>query len=215
MTTTGSLPTKKASPDFPIQTFLADRWSPYGFTDRPVAEVELSSLFEAARWAASSYNEQPWTYFVATRSEPAEFERLLSCLVPSNQTWAKAAPVLVLGVVHLKFAKNHQDNRAAVHDLGLASANLVVEATSRGISVHQMIGILPDRARELYQIPLHSEAWTAMAIGYVANPADLPVGMRERDLAPRQRKPASQFVFTGAWDHPAHLTHRSSAPSGL
>lgn len=196
---------KQASPDYPIQHFLADRWSPYGFAERPVADADLSSLFEAARWAASSYNEQPWTYFVALRKNAAEFERLLSCLLPANQAWAKAAPVLVLGVVSQRFAKNHQENRAAVHDLGLASANLVLEATARGLSVHQMIGILPDRARELFQIPEHTEAWTAMAIGYRANAADLPDSLKERDLAPRQRKPLAQFVFAGDWGKPAVL----------
>lgn len=197
---------KQAAPDYPIQHFLSDRWSPYGFADRAVPDADLSSLFEAARWAASSYNEQPWTYFVALRKNAAEFERLLSCLLPANQAWAKAAPVLVLGVVSHRFAKNHQPNRAAVHDLGLASGNLVLEATARGLSVHQMIGILPDRARELYQIPEHSEAWTAMAIGYKANAADVPDSLRERDLTPRQRKPISQFVFTSAWGQSSPLT---------
>ncbi len=194
---------KNASPDHPIQKLIADRWSPYGFADRPVADADLSSLFEAARWAASSYNEQPWSYLVATQKTSGEFERLLSCLVPANQAWAKAAPVLVLGVVSLKFSKTKKDNRAAVHDLGLASANLVMEATARGLSIHQMIGILPDRARELYGIPEHAEAWTAMAIGYRANADELPEGLRERDLAPRQRKPISQFVFAAAWGQAA------------
>ncbi len=206
MTTTVTPPIKDASPDYPIHELLAERWSPYSFADRPVPAADLSSLFEAARWAASSYNEQPWSYMVAVRQTPAEFERLLSCLDPANQAWAKAAPVLVLGVVNLRFAQNHKENRAAVHDLGLASANLVMEATSRGLSVHQMIGILPYRARELYQIPEHSEAWTAMAIGYRANDAELPAGLRGRDLAPRQRKPISQFVFTGSWGQPSSVS---------
>jgi nitroreductase len=196
---------KKAVTDYPIQTALAERWSPYGFEDRPVLEADLCSLFEAARWAASSYNEQPWNYLVAARKNSTEFERLLSCLVESNQAWAKAAPVLALGVVSLRFAKNSKDNRAAVHDLGLASANLVVEATARGLSVHQMIGILPDKAREIYEIPEHYEAWTAMAIGYKADPAKLPEALKERDLAPRQRRPLSEFVFTGLWKQPSPL----------
>ena len=196
---------KKAATDYPIQKTLAERWSPYGFEDRPVSEADLRSLFEAARWAASSYNEQPWNYLVATRENPREFERLLSCLVEANQAWAKAAPVLVLSVVSLQFAKNKQDNRAAVHDLGLASGNLVVEATARGLSVHQMIGILPDVARKIYQIPEHSEAWTALAIGYKADPAKLPEALKERDLAPRQRKPLNEFVFTGHWGQPSPL----------
>ncbi len=131
---------KKASTDYPIHDLLAERWSPYGFADRPVAQTDLRSLFEAARWAASSYNEQPWSFLVATREDPEEFARLLSCLVDGNQGWAKAAPVLALGVVSLRFSRNNKENRAAVHDLGLAAGNLVVEATARGLCVHQMIG---------------------------------------------------------------------------
>ena len=108
---------KKASTDYPINKLLAERWSPYGFEDRPVAPDDLRSLFEAARWAPSSYNEQPWSFFVATKDDPKEFERLLSCLVEANQAWAKAAPVLALGVVNLRFTRNNKENRAAVHDL--------------------------------------------------------------------------------------------------
>ena len=200
---------KKAVTDYPILPILAERWSPYGFEDRPVSEADLRSLFEAARWAASSYNEQPWNYLVATRENSAEFERLLSCLVEANQAWAKKAPVLVLGIVSLRFARNNQDNRAAVHDLGLAAGNLLAEATTRGLSVHHMIGILPDKARELYQIPEHFEAWTALAIGYKADPSKLPDALRERDLAPRQRKPLNKFVFTGQWGHPSSLAMNS------
>jgi nitroreductase len=190
---------KKAATDYPIQRALADRWSPYGFEDRPVAAADLCSLFEAARWAASSYNEQPWNYILATKANSKEFAELLSCLVEANQAWAKAAPLLVLGVVSLRFAKNAKENRAAVHDLGLASGNLVMEATTRELSVHQMIGILPDKAREIYQIPEHFEAWTAMAIGYNANPATMPAALKERDMAPRQRRPLRDFVFAGHW----------------
>lgn len=197
--------TKYAATEHPILKFLAERWSPYGFEPRAVSEADLRSLFEAARWAASSYNEQPWNYLVATKENAPEFARLLSCLVEANQTWARSAPVLVLSVVSLRFAENRQDNRAAVHDLGLAAGNLVVEATARGLSVHQMIGILPDPARELFQIPEHFEAWTAMAIGYQANPARLPAALKERDLAPRQRKRLSKFVFTGQWGQPSAL----------
>ena len=204
---------KKAATDYPIQKALAERWSPYGFEDRSVPEADLRSLFEAARWAASSYNEQPWNYLVATRENSQEFGRLLSCLVEANQAWAKAAPVLVLGVVSLQFAKNKKDNRAAVHDLGLAAGNLVVEATARGLSVHQMIGILPDKAREIYQIPEYFEAWTAMAIGYKADPTKLPDALRERDMALRQRKPLSKFVFTDRWGHPMPLALKSATLS--
>ena len=138
------MPEKKTSADCPISELLAGWWSPYAFDNRLVPEADLRSLFEAARWAPSSYNEQPWNYIVATRDDPEQFQRLLSYLVDANQVWAKAAPVLALGVVSLRFARNAKDNRAAVHDLGLASSNLALEATARGLFVHQMIGIRPD-----------------------------------------------------------------------
>ena len=202
--------TKKAVTDYPILPILAERWSPYGFENRPVSETDLCSLFEAARWAASSYNEQPWNYLVATRENSAEFGRLLSCLAEANQAWAKEAPVLILGIVSLRFARNNQDNRAAVHDLGLAAGNLLAEATTRGLSVHHMIGILPDKARELYQIPEFFEAWTAMAIGYKADPTKLADAFRERDMALRQRKPLNKFVFTGRWGHPMPLALKTA-----
>ncbi len=168
----------------------------------------MRSLFEAARWAPSSYNEQPWSYIVATKDDPEQFQRLLSCLVDGNQVWAKAAPVLALGVVSLRFARNAKDNRAAVHDLGLAAGNLLLEATARGLLVHQMIGILPDKAREIYGIPEGFEAWTGIAIGYRGDPTTLPEGLKERDLAPRQRKPLREFVFSGKWENPSPLVLR-------
>jgi len=194
---------KKSSTDYPIHELLAERWSPYAFDDRPVPEADLRSLFEAARWAPSSYNEQPWRYIVSTKDDSEQFQRLLSCLVDGNQTWAKAAPVLALGVVSLRFGRNAKDNRAAVHDLGLAAGNLLLEATTRGLFVHQMIGILPDKAREIYGIPDGFEAWTALAIGYKGDPVSLPDQIGERDAAPRQRKPLREFVFSGKWENPS------------
>src|SRR5215216_334703 len=110
---------KKAAPDHPIHEFIAQRWSPYAFADRPVSKEDLQSLFEAASWSASSYNEQPWRYIVATKADPAEFQRLLACLVDGNQVWAKAAPVLALGCTSLNFVRNGKPNAAAVHDVGL------------------------------------------------------------------------------------------------
>jgi nitroreductase len=193
------LPDKRASTDYPIQDILARRWSPYAFQDRPVPDADLRSLFEAARWAASSFNEQPWTYLVATRENPKQFQELLSCLVEFNQVWAKAAPVLALGVVRLNFARNSKVNRAAVHDLGLAAGNLLIEATARGLWVHQMLGILPDKARQTFEIPDGYEAWTGLAIGYRGDPAILPEALQERERAPRQRKPLEQFVFSEKW----------------
>ncbi len=196
---------KRAKTDHPIQSGLADRWSPYAFSDKAVSLEDIQSIFEAARWAPSSYNEQPWSYIVATRDDKEQFDRLLSCLVEGNQAWAKNVPVLALGVVSLRFKLNGKDNRAAVHDLGLAAGNICCEATARGLHVHQMIGILPDRARELYQIPEGHEAWTAIAIGCLGDSSKLPDALKQRDMVERTRKPLSEFVFSEKWGSPAAI----------
>ena len=191
--------------DHLVHELITKRWSPYSFDSRSVTDEDLRSLFEAARWAPSSYNEQPWNYIVAKKENPEEFQRLLSCLVDGNQVWAKAAPVLALGIAKLRFARNDQPNRAAIHDLGLAAGNLVVEATARGLWVHQMIGILPDKAREIYAIPEGYEPLTGIAIGYEGDPKALPEGLRERDLARRPRKPLKEFVFSQTWGNVSEI----------
>lgn len=199
---------KIADTDHPIHALVASRWSPYAFADRDVPTEDLRALFEAARWAPSSYNEQPWSYLVAQRSDAEGFEKLLSCLVEGNQAWAKRAAVLALGITRERFTRNDKPNAAAVHDLGLAAGALLVEATARELAVHQMIGILPDRARELYAIPDHSRAVTGLAIGYAGSPDSLPEGLRARETAPRARKPLREFVFGGRFGRTARLADR-------
>ena len=196
---------KRAATEHPIQELLATRWSPYAFDSRPVSKADVLSLFEAARWAASSYNEQPWSYLVATQDEPEEFAKLLSCLVEGNQAWAKAAPLLAVSVASLNFKLNGKPNKAAIHDLGIAACSLTFEATVRGLAVHQMIGIVPERVRELYGIPDGYEAVTALAIGYLGDPDRLPPKLKERGLAPRTRRPLKEFIFSGRWGHVSGL----------
>jgi len=191
--------TMLASTGYPVHEFISKRWSPYSFDDRPVEKDDLLSLFEAARWTPSSYNEQPWHYIVATKDNPKEFEMLLSCLVEGNQIWAKSAPVLALGIAKLNFDYNNKPNRAAIHDLGLAAGNLLFEATSRSLYVHQMIGILPERACELYEIPEGYEVMTGIAMGYVGVSKNIPDDIRGRDAVRRPRKPLSEFLFSGKW----------------
>ncbi len=196
---------KQATPEVSIHELIAKRWSPYAFSDRSVAESDLRAIFEAARWAPSSYNEQPWRYIVATRDDIAEFEKVLSCLNEGNREWAIAAPVLAIGCFHSRFQRNGKPNVAAPHDLGLASATLTFEATHRGLSVHQMIGILPDQARAVFKIPDDVQPMTALAIGYVAPPEALPELLEERDQSARSRRLVAEFVFTGIWDSPARF----------
>lgn len=196
---------KIAKPDHPIHEFLSARWSPYGFSSEPVAPEAIHALFEAARWAPSSYNEQPWRYIVATQAQPDEFAQLLSCLAEPNQPWAKNAPVLALGLVSHQFERNGKPNRAAIHDLGLAAANLGIEATARGLYVHHMIGIEPDKARQIYAIPENYEAYTAFAAGYLAPTHKLSEKIAKRDTTPRERKPLSEFVFAQRFGQAAKL----------
>lgn len=185
--------------DYPVLDLIKKRWSPVAFSDKLLSDEDLRSLFEAARWAPSCFNEQPSRYIVATRDRAEEFERMLSCLVEANQAWAKYASVVMLGVVSSKFAMNGKPNRHAMHDLGLASANLSLEATSRGLHVHQMAGILPEKARQVYGIPEGHEVVTAIAIGYAKISDSTPKDFRERDQLPRQRRPSSEFVFGPKW----------------
>lgn len=196
---------KTVHPDHPVHEFVSARWSPYAWADRPVAAADLASLFEAARWAPSSYNEQPWRWIVARREDAAEFAKLLSTLVPGNQAWAKQAPVLAIGLTTITFARNGKPNKAAHHDLGLAAGNLCFEASARGLAVHQMIGIEPERVRELYAVPENVEPLTGYAIGYAGDAASLPDGLRERDLAPRQRKSLRELIFEGEFGKSARF----------
>jgi nitroreductase len=196
---------KPAVTQYPIHELLRRRWSPRAFSDRRVDSDTLRSLLEAARWAPSSYNEQPWSFIVATKDDPVEFGRLLSCLVEGNIQWAQHAPVLMISVARLSFEEDGKPNRHAFHDVGQAAANLTVQATALGLVVHQMAGILPDKVRALYGVPEKYEPVAGLALGYPGDPNALPERLRQRELAPRERKPLPEFVFTGHWGRPSPL----------
>lgn len=190
---------KPADVQFHIHDLLRRRWSPRAFADQPVEREKIQSLLEAARWASSCFNEQPWVFILATIERPENHQKLLSCLVEGNQIWAKRAPLLLLTVAKLHFDHNGEVNRHAYHDVGLAIGNLVIQATAMDLSVHQMAGILPDTIRERYALPAGYEAVTGIAIGYQGDASTLPEALRERELAPRSRKPLREFVFSETW----------------
>jgi nitroreductase len=186
----------------PIHDLISHRWSPRSFDAKPVEKEKLRSLFEAARWASSSYNAQPWHYIVATKDDPENYAKVLSTFVEFNQSWAKNAPVVALSVASHKMPHDGSQNRHAFHDVGQASANLSLEATSLGLQVHQMAGIDPEKARQVFGIPEHFEAVAGIALGYPGDPMTLPEGrMRDGETGARQRKEASSFVYTGKWGH--------------
>jgi nitroreductase len=171
---------KLADTQYSVHELIIRRWSPRAFS------------------APSSYNHQPWSFIVATKDDPTEYNRLLGTLIEFNQGWAKSAPVLILTVAKTR-TDDGKTNRHAFHDVGLAIENLVIQATSLGLFVHQIAGFNVDSAREAYQIPEDYEPVTAIVVGYAGDPQSLPDGLREKELAPRIRKPLKEFVFTGEW----------------
>lgn len=196
---------KPADTQYPIHDLLRRRWSPRAFDDRPIERDKLQSLFEAARWAPSSNNGQPWHFLVATKTDNrVEYDRLLNCLVEGNQRWAHRAPVLVLSVASLQF-DDGSPNRHALHDTGMAAENLSVQATAIGLVVHHMAGFEIDRARVDCRIPDGYEPVAMMAVGYPGDPAILPDRLRARETQPRARKPLSEFVYSATWGQPSPL----------
>ena len=194
---------KPASARHPIHELIRDRWSPRAFLDKPVEPAKLLSILEAARWAPSSSNEQPWFFLVARKEEPEAYEKLLGCLVEANQAWAKAAPVLMISVVKKNFDKNGTPNRCAFHDVGLASENMTLEAVAQGLATHGMGGIEVDKIREAYGLPENCVAMAGWAVGYAGEPDMLEGQLKERELAPRVRKELPKFVFGATWGEAA------------
>lgn len=194
---------KPAATDVALHELIRNRWSPRAFSEKLVPPQVLQSLFEAARWAPSSNNEQPWAYLVATKDDPENLAKMLGVLVEFNANWAKHAPTLALSVAHLKTQREGKPNRLALHDVGSATAQLTFEANARGLQVHQMAGFDAENARQTFAIPGDWEPVAAMAIGYPGEPGSLPEKLRERELATRTRKPLGEFVMAGGWGHTA------------
>lgn len=192
-----------APTDVPIHDVVRERWSPRAFGTKNVSPEVLRNIFEAARWAPSASNMQPWAYIVATKDDKENFDKVLSTLVEFNAGWARHAPVLALSVAQVKNPKDGKPNSHAFHDVGSASAQLTVQAVSQGLLVHQMAGFDANKARQVFNIPADWEAVAAMAIGYPGDPESLPEKLKERELAPRTRKPLAEFVITGSWGHTA------------
>lgn len=161
----------------------------------------LRSLFEAARWAHSNGNEQPWAYIIATQDDAQNYEKMLSILVEFNVKWARQAPVLVLSVAELAFQKTGTPNRNAFSDVGAATMQLSLEATARGLFVHQMAGYDVEKARKVFEIPAGWDPVCVMAIGFAGDPASLPAPYHECEAAPRSRKGIGEFAMSGTWRH--------------
>jgi nitroreductase len=186
-----------------VEDLILRRWSPRAFADKEISAKELKTLFEAARWAASSSNEQPWRFLVGRRGDET-YQKIFAALVEFNQSWARSAPVLVLSVAKKTFTDKGSPNRCALHDTGAATILLALQATANGLHAHSMAGFDPEQARASFAIPSDYEMGAVTAVGYLGDPASLPEHLLKIEMAPRQRKPLEKFVFSD-WEKPAQL----------
>jgi nitroreductase len=183
---------------------VRQRWSPRSYADREVSQADLRKIFEAARWAPSSNNEQPWRFIVGLRGSQT-YQKIGSSLVEVNQGWALKAPVLILGVAKKHFSKNNADNAYHLFDLGSATGFITLQAAALGLITHQMGGFDKNAARNALGIPEEFDIGSVMALGYQAEPSALASEqMLNQEISPRTRKPLSEIVL-GAWDQPAQL----------
>lgn len=172
-----------------IDEFIQKRFSPKAFASQAVSKEVLEQLFEAARQAPSSYNEQPWRFIYATKDNQEAYEKLLACLNEKNQSWAQHAPVLMLSIAKTTFTKNGKINRHAWHDTGMAVAFLSLKATELDLYIHQMAGFYPEKAKELLHIPEGYEPVAMAALGYLG----------EEENPNKGRKPIEEIAFEGKW----------------
>jgi nitroreductase len=183
---------------------VLSRWSARSFAEREVSAADLKKVFEAARWTASAYNEQPWRFFVGTRNS-ATYKKIFSTLIGFNQSWAATAPVLILGATSTKFTHNGSENGNALYDLGAAASHLTLQAAALGLTTHQMAGYDHEAARKAFEIPADYALGAVIALGFQGEPAALGnEHMIEMETSPRTRKTMSEFVLSG-WGEAAKL----------
>ena len=175
---------------------IAARWSPRAFATTPVSDTDLHAILEAGRWAASSYNDQPWSFIITRHGGPGH-AAMLSALVAFNQGWVGAAPVLFFSVARTHFAQDGKPNKHAWHDCGAATAQMATEASARGMQMHGMAGYDPEAARAALGIPEGHDPVAAWALGFPGNAAQLPAVLAEREAAPRTRREPATLFYAG------------------
>lgn len=186
--------TKTAKTDHPINELIARRWSARAFSTTPVEKSKLLSILEAARWAPSSRNEQPWRYIVFTNEKPEKLKKAQSVLKDINQ-YAKRAPILICAITRKTYSDNNIYNRLHFHDLGAANENMFLEAFNQGLIMHEMGGFDVEKAKEVFSIPEEFEIGIMIAIGYQDTHDVLPESLVKKALMPRQRKSLSEIAF--------------------
>ena len=181
--------------DYQLNELLQKRWSPRAFADKMLTNEQVLTLFEAARWAASCNNEQPWRFVWSLKDGSDKYNKLFECLKPGNQEWVASAPLVILTVIHKVFTASGKPNDWAAHDLGLAIGNLTTQATSMDIFVHSMAGFDKDKAIELFSLPEDYEPMTMIAVGYLGDPAMLSEFNQKREAELQSRKPLTELFL--------------------
>jgi nitroreductase len=189
-----NLISKIANTDFPIHNIIARRWSARAFSTKTVEKSKLLSILEAARWAPSSRNEQPWRYIVFTDDNPEKLEKARSVLLEINN-YVKLAPILICAITKKTYSDNGVYNKLHFHDLGAANENMFLESFNQGLIMHEMGGFDREKARKVFSIPDEYEIGIMIAIGYQDSHEILPERFREKINSPRERKPLSEIAF--------------------
>jgi len=194
---------KRIRTRYPVLPILADRWSPRSFAARAPTTEALGSLFEAARLAPSAHNTQPVRFLLARKNLGNTYERLFACLDDHNKVWAHAAPVLILAAVMRQRFSQEKGGFVpyphAMHDLGLAVMSLILQAQSQGLYCHPMAAFDPQAAQREFSVPTIFEPGMVIATGYPGDVDDLPRSLREKESAPRVRRPLEEMVFEENW----------------
>jgi nitroreductase len=184
---------------YPIHELMRLRFSGRSFDPKPVETEKILSILEAACWAPSSSNEQPWAFVVGVKGEKDGWDAILGSLMEANRAWARMAPVMVLACARKSYARGGQPNAHSWYDLGAACENLHLEAVAQGLRTHPMGGFDPNKARESLGLPKDVDPVAVIAMGYAAPPDELMEPYKERETAPRKRKPFEESVYFSKW----------------
>lgn len=185
---------KEAKTMYPVHEIITERWSPRAFSNKGVTIEDVHTLLEAASWAPSAMNEQPWNYRFALQGTPG-FDSMVKCLMPGNQPWAAHSAALVLSTGYKTYEKTGAANNYFMHDVGMANANLLTQALTMGIYGHIMGGFDHLKTRAIFNLSEKEEPVCFIALGYLGDPEHLEEPFKNRELAPRSRKSLVNFAF--------------------